>query len=331
MRRRVTFKYSDINFITLGALVEKMSGETLDVYAQQHIFGPLEMTHTRYLPVDKACGPMRHQLSDRQWRLACRNVGVDAAVLCREGHGWRTNGFVDMRADTARRSGHGGDQSRLRPSAARHGARSNDAADGWSCGTCGSLFYGGRCCAVRAGSAGPACGRRSDFPLKRGDAETDDGARTACDGRRRGDDLYCRWKDDDGHRCAGVWMGHQLAFSRPRGAGLSDRQLWAYGIYGDVSVDGSGIAIRSWFFWPTRSIREELRRFRRCGEQVATAAARALHLYEKAGAAADTIGQTLTGIDVLEGDALRALRGGGRRHSGHLRLGLMTNQTGARS
>jgi uncharacterized protein YbbC (DUF1343 family)/CubicO group peptidase (beta-lactamase class C family) len=44
------FTYSDINFIVLGALVERVSGETLDEYAQRHIFVPLKMTHTRYLP-----------------------------------------------------------------------------------------------------------------------------------------------------------------------------------------------------------------------------------------------------------------------------------------
>lgn len=44
------FTYSDINFIVLGALVEKVSGETLNEYAEQHIFAPLKMTHTRYLP-----------------------------------------------------------------------------------------------------------------------------------------------------------------------------------------------------------------------------------------------------------------------------------------
>jgi uncharacterized protein YbbC (DUF1343 family) len=44
------FVYSDINFITLGALVEKVAGETLDVYTQQHIFTPLKMMHTRFLP-----------------------------------------------------------------------------------------------------------------------------------------------------------------------------------------------------------------------------------------------------------------------------------------
>ncbi|MGB8062726.1 MAG: serine hydrolase [Candidatus Sulfotelmatobacter sp.] len=44
------FVYSDINFIMLGALVEKVSGETLDAYTEKHIFAPLKMTHTRFLP-----------------------------------------------------------------------------------------------------------------------------------------------------------------------------------------------------------------------------------------------------------------------------------------
>jgi uncharacterized protein YbbC (DUF1343 family)/CubicO group peptidase (beta-lactamase class C family) len=44
------FVYSDINFITLGALVERVSGETLDEYVTRHIFAPLKMTYTRFLP-----------------------------------------------------------------------------------------------------------------------------------------------------------------------------------------------------------------------------------------------------------------------------------------
>ncbi|HKU28065.1 MAG TPA: serine hydrolase [Candidatus Sulfotelmatobacter sp.] len=44
------FIYSDTNFITLGWLVEKISGETLDVYTSKHIFQPLHMIHTRFLP-----------------------------------------------------------------------------------------------------------------------------------------------------------------------------------------------------------------------------------------------------------------------------------------
>jgi uncharacterized protein YbbC (DUF1343 family)/CubicO group peptidase (beta-lactamase class C family) len=44
------FIYSDINFIVLGALVERVSGMSLDEYCQRNIFGPLAMSHTRFLP-----------------------------------------------------------------------------------------------------------------------------------------------------------------------------------------------------------------------------------------------------------------------------------------
>jgi uncharacterized protein YbbC (DUF1343 family)/CubicO group peptidase (beta-lactamase class C family) len=44
------FSYSDVNFIVLGALVERVSGETLDEYATRHIFVPLQMMRTRFIP-----------------------------------------------------------------------------------------------------------------------------------------------------------------------------------------------------------------------------------------------------------------------------------------
>jgi uncharacterized protein YbbC (DUF1343 family)/CubicO group peptidase (beta-lactamase class C family) len=44
------FTYSDINFIVLGEVVERVSRVTLDTYTARHIFGPLKMLHTRYLP-----------------------------------------------------------------------------------------------------------------------------------------------------------------------------------------------------------------------------------------------------------------------------------------
>ncbi|WP_048474167.1 serine hydrolase domain-containing protein [Mycolicibacterium chlorophenolicum] len=53
------FHYSDINFILLGAIVEKLTGQTVDVYARDNVFGPLGMRDTRYLPATKACGPHR--------------------------------------------------------------------------------------------------------------------------------------------------------------------------------------------------------------------------------------------------------------------------------
>ena len=51
------FRYSDINFILLGALIEKVTGEALDVYVQRHVFEPLGMEDTHYLPPAKVCGP----------------------------------------------------------------------------------------------------------------------------------------------------------------------------------------------------------------------------------------------------------------------------------
>ena len=51
------FRYSDINFILLGLMVEKLTGAAEDDYVQQNIFAPLGMTETRYLPAAKACGP----------------------------------------------------------------------------------------------------------------------------------------------------------------------------------------------------------------------------------------------------------------------------------
>jgi len=44
------FSYSDINYIVLGFVVEKLSGLSLDEYAARRIFAPLGMSETRYLP-----------------------------------------------------------------------------------------------------------------------------------------------------------------------------------------------------------------------------------------------------------------------------------------
>jgi uncharacterized protein YbbC (DUF1343 family)/CubicO group peptidase (beta-lactamase class C family) len=44
------FVYSDINFVVLGALVERLSGQPLDEYSAKRIFQPLEMKETRFVP-----------------------------------------------------------------------------------------------------------------------------------------------------------------------------------------------------------------------------------------------------------------------------------------
>ena len=47
------YVYSDINFITLGALIEKLSGEREDMFIRKHLTGPLHMTDTMYDPPTK--------------------------------------------------------------------------------------------------------------------------------------------------------------------------------------------------------------------------------------------------------------------------------------
>lgn len=44
------FRYSDINYILLGEIVRRVSGQSLDQYAAEQIFGPLGMHHTGFLP-----------------------------------------------------------------------------------------------------------------------------------------------------------------------------------------------------------------------------------------------------------------------------------------
>jgi serine-type D-Ala-D-Ala carboxypeptidase len=47
-------EYSDIGFITLGAALERIAQEPLDLYCQREIFGPLAMTHTTFNPPAEA-------------------------------------------------------------------------------------------------------------------------------------------------------------------------------------------------------------------------------------------------------------------------------------
>ena len=44
------FVYSDVNFEILGELVHRVSGQTLDQFAHDHVFAPLGMTETMYNP-----------------------------------------------------------------------------------------------------------------------------------------------------------------------------------------------------------------------------------------------------------------------------------------
>jgi uncharacterized protein YbbC (DUF1343 family) len=45
------FAYSDVGYMTLGKLVEVISGQPLDVFAKENIFEPLGMAHSQYKPL----------------------------------------------------------------------------------------------------------------------------------------------------------------------------------------------------------------------------------------------------------------------------------------
>ena len=42
----MTFQYSNINYVTLGLIVQVASGQSYETYVQQHIFAPLQMHHS---------------------------------------------------------------------------------------------------------------------------------------------------------------------------------------------------------------------------------------------------------------------------------------------
>ena len=52
----VKFAYSDVGFIVLGKLVERLSGKTLDQYASEQIFQPLGMNETSFNPPESLRG-----------------------------------------------------------------------------------------------------------------------------------------------------------------------------------------------------------------------------------------------------------------------------------
>ncbi len=49
--RGTRFTYTDVGFIVLGKLVEKISGQTLDTFSQANVFQPLGMNETTFNPI----------------------------------------------------------------------------------------------------------------------------------------------------------------------------------------------------------------------------------------------------------------------------------------
>jgi len=45
--------YNDINYLLLGLIIERVTGQALDDFVEQHIYSPLGLTHTLFNPVNK--------------------------------------------------------------------------------------------------------------------------------------------------------------------------------------------------------------------------------------------------------------------------------------
>jgi uncharacterized protein YbbC (DUF1343 family)/CubicO group peptidase (beta-lactamase class C family) len=58
------FMYSDVNYETLGELVRRLSGQPLNIYCAQHIFKPLRMRNTMFLPP----ASLRPRIAPSQYR-----------------------------------------------------------------------------------------------------------------------------------------------------------------------------------------------------------------------------------------------------------------------
>jgi uncharacterized protein YbbC (DUF1343 family)/CubicO group peptidase (beta-lactamase class C family) len=90
------YRYSDANFVALGEVVRRVSGQTLNVYCAQKIFGPLGMRNTGFLPgpalknriapTDMRWGsvhdPTAHRLGGVAGNAGVFSTADDLAILC---------------------------------------------------------------------------------------------------------------------------------------------------------------------------------------------------------------------------------------------------------
>ncbi len=61
-------EYSDIGFIILGVVLERLADESLDAFCQREIFGPLGMTHTTFNPAPALKDSIPPTADDRSFR-----------------------------------------------------------------------------------------------------------------------------------------------------------------------------------------------------------------------------------------------------------------------
>ena len=359
------FRYSDINFILLGMLVEKLSSQPEDIYVLEHIYKPLGMTHTRYLPFTQACGPRWAVGAAIHWSAPTRGV---SHPVCPPGT-WSTGLIADI-APTAHDNEGTVDTNPdfdqlLRgdvhdPTTRRMGGVAGHAG----------LFSTAHDVSLFAQALlDRLAGRSSDFPLKQSTLElmaapeqpghsaqqlAEANAATHAAGTNPTDPLLAAaYPAIKGQDLRGYGWDIDTAFSKPRGA------VFPIGSFGHTGFTGTTLwmdpgsntyivllanAIHPRGNPPISNLRGE----------VATATARALRLYHSADTkptlssrpnperskrvdgevarpaapAAAPSSRTLSGIDVLESTHFAQLANLAKEHGNRLHLGVLTNQAG---
>jgi len=287
------FQYSDINFITLGVLVERLSGERLEEYAARHIFGPMGMTETRYLPPADWKGRIAPTAHNDDKPMA------DDRLLRGEVHDPTTRRMGGV-------AGHAGVFSTARDVSVFAQALLDRLAGR------PSVFP------LRRETL-----ERMTSPQQPGHLASDLDQPAA-----GGAGVYPSRK---GREVRGLGWDVDSSFSRPRGevfpvgsfghTGFTGTSLWM-----DPGSDTYVLLLANAIHPRGRAPISRVR-----GE-VATAVGRALGLGGSGlgleGSGAVGTAPVLTGIDVLERTRFAALKDAAARHGGRLRMGLLTNQTG---
>ena len=78
--------YGDLDFIALGAVVEAVSGQRLDAFCQDRIFGPLGLTDTRFEPLPEDGSPHQPDLAWRRTTAATENCPWRQRIVWGEVH-----------------------------------------------------------------------------------------------------------------------------------------------------------------------------------------------------------------------------------------------------
>ena len=335
------FRYSDINFILLGDLVETLSGQPLEVYAAEHIFRPLGMTDTAFHPFDKTCGPtIKTGVNVDPGPLPRGNI----RMACPPGT-WSPLALDPRTAPTA----HDSELTAATNPDFDHMLRGtvHDPTTRRMGGVAGQagVFSTAHDIGLYAQALlDRLAGRSSTFPLKQSTLELmtspEQPGHTAADLTQIPASTVTTYPSRKGHDVRAFGWDIDTAYSRPRGV------VFPIGSFGHTGYTGTTLWMDpgsdTYVVLLTNAVhpRDKRGALSAVRGDVATAVARALSLYpERATATAapypahtSTV-QTgreavLTGVDVLESTNFAALREAATRHGGHLRLGLLTNQTG---